>query len=215
MTRTLTATIAFTLSALLALGALSSTVRADPWDKSINAAAGSRFIPVQLWTGAPWNGSFEITMTDADLTFGDGRKRISGPVDWTAPVSGNQIKIYERTHTTQNKKQLFAVNHDGAALGRVYDSRYQTSIVGGAKFPLGTWREFEKRAFLAKYAKPNGKSYLRRMTIEILKLDFEAHGIKHCLKFRWTTAKPGKNKQRDDNNYTYCPGKGLVELEDN
>jgi len=55
----------------------------------------------------------------------------------------------------------------------------------------------------------------RRMTIEILKLDFEVYGYSNCLKFRWTTKKVGESSLRDDNNYTYCPGQGLVEWEDN
>jgi len=179
-------------------------------------AADERFIPVELWTGAPWSGDPVLTMGPADLTFGaKGQKRIYGPVDWAGPVNGETRKAYRRTHGGEDKLQVFAITHGGQALGRIYDSRYKTSIQGGAKFPLGRWRQGETRAFDARFTKKNGRGYDRRMTITIEELDFSLGGDAHCLKFRWTTEKPGEGRLRDDNNYTYCPGKGLVSLEDN
>jgi len=41
-------------------------------------AAEQRFIPVELWTGGEWSGKQDLTFSPADLTFGDGRKQITG-----------------------------------------------------------------------------------------------------------------------------------------
>ncbi len=175
----------------------------------------SRFIPVELWTGAAWSGREELIYAPADLSFGGGRKHIVGPIDWLDPVTGRRHKAYRRSHDRDDKQQIFAISQGGQALGRIYDSRYKASIEGGAKFPLGRWHEGETRAFEATYTKADGRSYRRRMTITIEALDFNFAGDEHCLRFRWTTQKPGEDRLRDDNGYTYCPGKGLVDLRDN
>lgn len=174
----------------------------------------SRFIPVELWSGAPWSGRQELTYAPADLSFGDGRKHITGPIDWVDPLTGRRTQAYRRSHSKDGKEQIFAITQSGQALGRIYDSRYKASIDGGAKFPLGRWHQGERRQFEAKFTKADGKSYRRLMTITIEELDFSFGGTEHCLRFRWTTAKPGEEKLRDDNGYTYCPGQGLVELRD-
>lgn len=187
------------------LAALGSSAHADD----------TRFIPIELWTGAPWSGEPELTLTPADLTFGNGRKHIEGPLEWKDPVTGARTDAYRRVHFRQNKTQIFAITHDGLALGRIYDSRYKVSIRGGAKFPLGTWHQDEHRTFDAVFTTEAGNSFPRRMTITILDIDFKHAGNTHCLRFRWTLATPGESRLRDDNNYTYCPGMGLVNLTEN
>jgi len=178
-------------------------------------AAEQRFIPVELWTGGEWSGKQDLTFSPADLTFGDGRKQITGPIDWRDPRTGKTIKAYRRVHLKHDKEQIFTITQNGQALGRVFDSRRDATISGGAKFPLGVWRQGEKRGFSVVYHWNDAQQSKRRMTIEILKLDFEVYGYSNCLKFRWTTKKVGESSLRDDNNYTYCPGQGLVEWEDN
>ncbi|MDA0655269.1 MAG: hypothetical protein O2912_02505 [Proteobacteria bacterium] len=187
------------------------------WLCSVSAAtAEGHFIPVEPWTGSEWSGKAELTYAPADLTFGDGNnKQITGPIDWRDLRTGKTIKAYRRLHLKHNKEQIFTITQNGQALGRVFDSRRDATISGGAKFPLGLWRQGEKRVFQADYHWTNGETSKRRMTITILKLDFEHAGEAHCLKFRWTTEKLGEGRLRDDNNYTYCPGKGLVDWEDN
>lgn len=188
---------------------------ANPWSGSIDERAETRFIPVQLWSGSSWNGARTLTTSPADLTFGSGRKRITGPTSWTDPHDQRVHQVYTRTHIAQNKVQLFAVTNNGATLGRVYDSRYNTVIRGGAKFPLGVWHRGETQHFDSYFVKPGGRGYDRRMTISIVDLNHPAHGIDHCLSFRWMITKPGAPTPHDDNTYTYCPGKGLVAVEDN
>ena len=88
-------------------------------------------------------------------------------------------------------------------------------IRGGAKFPLGVWQRDETRHFDSRFVKPGGQGYNRRMTITIVDLNHAEHGTDHCLSFRWMITKPGTTTPRDDNTYTYCPGKGLVAVKDN
>ena len=61
------------------------------WQRAYDPATRTRFIPVELWTGAPWDGSQQIHMAPAALEFGRrGDKNIKGPTTW------NGIRVYER-----------------------------------------------------------------------------------------------------------------------
>ena len=110
-------------------------------------AQKTRFIPIELWTGSNWDGKDKLNYGVADLTFGNGRKRITGPIEWRNPKTGRVVIGYRRVHLKYGKVQVFTVTHDGQSLGRVYDSRRQRYIIGGAKFPLGWWKQGEKRVF--------------------------------------------------------------------
>ena len=48
--------------------ALAGVARAEDWSawqRAYDPATSTRFIPVELWTGAPWDGTQEIRMTPA------------------------------------------------------------------------------------------------------------------------------------------------------
>ena len=48
---------------------LGAQARADDWSawqRAYDPATRTRFIPVELWTGAPWDGSQQIHMAPAD-----------------------------------------------------------------------------------------------------------------------------------------------------
>jgi hypothetical protein len=100
--------------------ALASAARAEDWSawqRAYDPATRARFIPVELWTGVPWDGTQEIRMAPAALEFGwRGDKSIKGP------TTGNGIQVYERLN--RDKLQLFALRDDRTGLGRVFDSRY-------------------------------------------------------------------------------------------
>ena len=74
------------------------------------AARAARFMPVELWTGAPWDGTQAIHMAPAALEFGQhGDKSIKGPTSW------NGIQVYERLN--RDKLQRFAIRDDQTGLG--------------------------------------------------------------------------------------------------
>ena len=78
--------------------ALAGVARAEDWSawqRAYDRATRTRFIPVELWTGAHWDGTQEIHMAPAALEFGQrGDKSIKGPTTW------NGIQVYERLNAT-------------------------------------------------------------------------------------------------------------------
>ena len=171
--------------------------------------ANERFIPLELFTGGEIRDDTEIKFTKANLVFGDKkRKKIVGPEDWKNPQTGKLIKVYKRTRKGQSgvKTQLFTVTNDGQCIGRVWDSRRGGRIiVNGCKFPLGVWKEGEKRTF-------NGSSggKTRKIELTILKLGKKQ---KDKIKFNWKLY-DGGGKLMDDNDYTFSAGKAMTKLKD-
>lgn len=196
-----------TLVVLLAVTAVSA--KSSVWQDSYNPADKSRFIPVELWTGAPWTGERDLEMTTADLTFGDRRdKTITGPSAWMHPILKKSFKVYERKN--KGKVQLFTVRGDGAGLGRVYDSRGERFCFDGMKFPLGVWREGETRRFTFTCWR-KGRPYERVVRVTIEKIDFEYQGTAHALRYVWVA--DAGDKENLNNAYTYAPRRGNVALE--
>ena len=144
------------------------------------------------------------------MVFGEKkRKKIVGPEDWKNPQTGKLIKVYKRTRKGQSgvKTQLFTVTNDGQCIGRVWDSRRGGRIiVNGCKFPLGVWKEGEKRTF-------NGSSggKPRKIELTILKLGKKQNS---SIKFNWKLYNMKNGKLMDDNDYTFSPGKAMVGLND-
>jgi hypothetical protein len=167
----------------------------------------TRFIPVELWTGASWDGSRTLRLRPAKLTFGDRQdKRIVGPIPWRRPGTSRVIQVYERRNG--DKRQLFALSSRGDGLGRVFDSRYGRECVDEVKFPLGPWRQGERRVFQVSC---NGGRLRRSIALIIEEIDFVWAGVPHSLRFRWVVddgRAPGT-----DMRYVYSPGRGLVSVE--
>lgn len=121
------------------LAAASGATDWSAWERAYDPSAKTRFIPVELWTGAPWDGTHAIAMTPASLAFGTrGEKSVSGPMDWTPPGASGPIKVYERLN--QGKRQLFTLTNDATGLGRVFDSRSGRNCRGEIKFRSATGR---------------------------------------------------------------------------
>jgi len=213
--RNLTATICLTIAVLLGSAGMSWSAYLQEGLDAENLNQETRFIPIEHWTGSIWDGKDKLNYGFADLTFGNGRKRITGPIEWHDPKTGRIVIGYRRVHLKFNNIQIFTVTHDGQSLGRVYDSRRKRSIIGNAKFPLGWWKQGEKRVFDSIYTQIGGKQYIRRKTIAIIRINFGFNDNENCLKFRWKIEDRKKDRIIDDNNNTYCPGKGLVEIEAN
>ena len=175
----------------------------------IPVSADERFIPLELFTGGEIREDTKIKFTSADLIFGKKkRKKIVGPEDWKNPQTGETIKVYKRTRKGQSgvKTQLFTVTNDGQCIGRVWDSRRGGRIiVNGCKFPLGVWKEGEKRIF-------NGSSggKTRKIELTILKLGKKQ---KDKVTFNWKLY-DGGGKLMDDNDYTFSAGKAMIKLND-
>lgn len=196
------------ISAALIFAGTATAADLSSWAASYDPATKSRFIPIELWTGAAWDGSRELRMTPANLTFGKrGEKRIRGPIAWKRPGAGDTIQVYERDN--RGKKQLFALSSRGDGLGRVFDSRYGRDCVDEVKFPLGVWKEGEKRMFDVSC---NGGQLRRRLELTIERLDFDYEGVPHSLQFHWVV--DGGKGRGTDMRYVYSPGRGLASVDE-
>lgn len=198
---------------LLMVGSGAAPADQSVWDRAFDPVMTERFIPVELWTGEPWNGSKELNTNRAETRFGDRRqKEIKGPMEWKHPVTGETLLVYERTNREKNgvKVQLFAMNEAKNGLGRVYDSRpaFGTrTFSGGLKFPLGLWKQAETRQFAEKRYE-GSKAEIRTESITITQIDFSYIRAAHCLEFYWVYRDGGKIV--DHQTYTYCPNQGMV-----
>lgn len=174
------------------------------WDAAYDASTRTRFIPVELWTGAPWDGHREIIATPAHLRFGKGgKKTIDGPSIWTRPGTGETLLVYRRVNGS--KEQLFTISSRKDGIGRVYDSRYGRDCVDEVKFPLGAWHQAESRLFQVPC---NDGTTQRQIRVTIEEIDYVYNGIPHALKFHWQVL--NDSGRATDMHYIYQPGAGLV-----
>lgn len=199
---------------------LPTTEKKNCWDKAYNNSTKERFIPVELFTGANWDGKHELTLKKASTSATacdpvTGKRfttyDITGPFkternDTKIKWAGNKISYYRRTYSTQRAgdvESLFTINNSKDGLVRIYDKRKRwgarTYDGLGSKFPLGYWKQGEVRTYPSRIP----------TRIEIIELD----GPNHCLTFRWTF---GSGKGRNsDNIYTYCPDSGFTNVHHN
>ncbi|WP_299161080.1 hypothetical protein [uncultured Tenacibaculum sp.] len=192
----------------------------DYWDKAYNSTTKERFIPVELFTGAKWNGKHELSLKEVSTTATSchpitGKRctnyNITGPFkteknDTKIKWAGNKIPYYRRTYSTKrggDVESLFTINNSKDGLVRIYDKRKlwgaRTYDGLGSKFPLGYWKQGEVRTYPSR----------RPTRIEIIELD----GPNHCLTFRWVVGLGKKRNQ--DNIYTFCPNRGFTSFRHN
>ena len=126
--------------------------------------SNERSIPLELFTAKERQHS--------------GKLKVTGPMDWKNKRTGEVHQVYERKRGS--KIQLFAKTNNGQCLGRVMDSRYEKRglvyIKNGCKFPLGNWKEGEKREFISTYFY-NNRSRDYKKTIRFYSFKF----MQHCL----------------------------------
>lgn len=185
------------------------------WGMAINNKAGTRFIPIELWTGGEWDGNRELRMPLTETRFGSrNHKSIKGPVKWRHPKSGKDMMVYERINETTKgtKRQLFAVNPDASGLAKVFDSRpgrtprYQSH--NAVLFPLGLWRKGERREYV--YTEfIDGKKYVRKATLRMRRLSFTYKGIQYAMKYDWIMV-DAQGRVIYHERFIYAPGKGLM-----
>ena len=187
---------------MLGLAASVNAAIADAWEDAYSPVTGERFIPIELWTGMPWNGSRDLVPTKA-IPNDNSRVEISGPEDYTRPNTGEMLKVYRRVN--KKKVQLYAVTSRKDGLGRVYDNRYNRNCVDEVKFPLGLWRQGESRNYRIECEM---QSRTIRLTIE--DIDFTYGAVAHSLKFRWVV--DGGHRKNQDNSYIFSPNWGRVSV---
>jgi hypothetical protein len=196
-------------AALLGLAwAAGPGVAASGWDDATERdATGTplrRFIPVELWTGAEWDGGRTLALKPVRLSHRPAIPSdhpvitIEGPEPWSEDPTVMVLKRSRRSGRAGEIVQRFRINPQGDGIGRVSDVRRgrQGPVTEASKFPLGWWRAGEARAY-------EDRQHTR---IIIEELDYVFLGVPHALRFRWQTTL----KQDGDNSYVFAPGRGLV-----
>lgn len=207
----------FSIGLMIHAAASPRMVESSVWEASINPQTKERFIPVELWTGADWDGQRELKMAPVDGTY---RHRtstyyIKGPVEWKHAVTSEISVVFERLNPGRNKDddklQLFTVNQDRTGLGRLFDGRPgrdMRTYSGGLKFPLGLWKEGETKSFVYKVWDTTETARAEAITIK--QINFTYQGAAHCLEIYWIATDRSGRKTYDRHTYIYCPGKSMV-----
>ena len=111
--------------ALVSTSALALDIKA--WEESINPETKERYIPVELWPGAEWDGKRELRMPKVDGTYSHrtATYQVKGPTEWKHPVTGKVFVVYERINPGKDgdKSQIFTINDHQTGLGRLFDGR--------------------------------------------------------------------------------------------
>jgi len=195
--------------------AVGCTTHRMAWQDSVNRQAGTRFIPLALWSGGTWTGEQNVIPKPADFTFGKrNHKHIEGPFQWNHPISGETLWVYERINETTRgtKRQLFTVNPEGTGLAKVFDERpgqptryFSTNAV---LFPLGRWGKGEKRWFrFQEYV--DGKTYERTAMVYMRRLNFTYKKVDYAMKYDWIMEDAEQNILFHER-FIYGPGQSLM-----
>ena len=198
------------------IGTAQAGVDEDVWSATYDATTQTRYIPMELILGAPWNGRKELALPAGRFTESVARdpSTWSGPLAWLHPDLNKSTMVYERSR--KGVAQRFAVRDDGSAVGRVSDSRFGISSCDQeAKYPLGYWKQGETREFAYRcWIEREGVRTPQeaQSTIHIEQLDFVYAGQPHALQIRWIFRTGKELRETDNRVYTFAPGKGVVLL---
>jgi hypothetical protein len=179
-----------------------------------DTAVQERFLPVELLTGNPMPDAqaapalvfapVERTYPFVDVTNGAAsmmETQLKGPMQWVGE-GGKAYEVYERKVPRAHER--FALTPDQTAIGRVYDDRFGNATNEG-KFPVGLWKQGQKRVYDTVYYSPRGARSLQS-SVEIEKLSCTYEGVAGAVQYRWKTS------QGLDYGYVYAPGRGLVQV---
>ncbi len=170
------------------------------WESSIvkddNGNVLKRFIPVELFTGADWDGKQEITMnTPVDIWQNRSRSmHVQAPV---SGKSGSKVIVRERQSRREGRiYQEFYINQNQDGLEMTYQERRgritRVSVTVN-KFPLGWWKPGESRIYCDE-----GNTQLTIVDLVV--------GSSYGIKFHWKT----RWNEGGESVYEFAPNRGLV-----
>jgi hypothetical protein len=175
-----------------------------------------RVITPDLWAGAAQPGGLQPGVLPAIEVKSSGGPSIQGPIEVEDTAGGGRVWAYLRTTEGAGgqRLQLLTLTQGGAGLGRIRDVTTglpERRFAGDVVFPLGPWRQGEIRQFEATEFTLAGPA-LRRLTLEILDLDFVHRGVAHSLAYRLTTRDAAARVIGCETS-VYSPGAGRVSFE--
>jgi len=174
----------------------------EVWRSSIvyddKEKAVERFIPVELFTGAKWDGKQVLTiMTPAKTSQNNwGTLKVQSPAKSKTSDSLVISRFRIEYKTNAPIYQEFDINDSKDGIAMIYQNRrgrIHSRVVTANKFPIGWWKIGEKKQY------DDGEA---QTEITIIELD----GPDHSIKFRWkTTFDEGGHYI-----YTFVPERGLT-----
>lgn len=183
------------------------------WEGAYDSTTRTRFIPLELILGAHWNGGRDLTLPAGRFveSIWRGSATWTGPKAWRHRDTGESLMVYDRIRPGVSQKM--AVRREGDAIGRVEDSRHNSTCDQEAKFPLGRWTQGETRTY--EYPCWFGPDHDRRriafvVTITIEDIDFIHGGAAHSLRVRWVLKRKHDGREMDHKLYVFSPGLSLV-----
>ena len=185
------------MSASATLTSSTTVASKNIWESSIirdeKGNVVKRFIPVEMFTGAKWNGSQNLTIsTPVDIRQNRHKSmHVQSPVKGLA---GNMVISRVRTHRGRIYQE-FEINKFGDGLAMTYQDRrgrISRRPVTESKFPIGWWKPGESRRYCGQYS----------TQLTILDLDY---GGAHGIKFHWKIA----CSKDCESVYVFLPERGL------
>lgn len=159
----------------LALSGCQTVKNPDVWEASIvrdeQGKVIKRFIPVELFTGADWDGKHILTLSSPVNTSRGRNGWIKTPA---IGLRGNTVITRER-NSAGKIYQEYEVNKYEDGIEMSYQNRrgrISNDTVTENKFPLGWWHPGESRRYCGKYGSQ----------LTILDIDY---GSSHGVKFHW------------------------------
>lgn len=202
-------------AALLAAGgcALAQPTPKAHWEAAYDPATQTRFLPLELILGGDWNGIRELTLPAGRFveSIRYGASTWTGPTAWRHRDTGETLMVYERRR--RDVSQKMAVRKDGSAIGRVEDSRRDSTCDQEGKFPLGLWKQGETRLY--EYFCWFGPAEARRRSVFVASLtieeiSFNYAGAEHSLRIRWIIKRKDEDRELDHKVYVFSPGLSMV-----
>ncbi|MBI3637182.1 MAG: hypothetical protein HY216_13390 [Candidatus Rokubacteria bacterium] len=207
--RRLIAVLLVTATATPALACVPVDLRSTAWpaatERDARGKALRRFIPPELYAGAPWDGARELALRPMAATRTPREPvdhppiTIMAPVPWPGDPAIPALRRVRTGRRTGTIEQWFVINERGDGLGRLTDSRKGAVRLDECfKFPIGVWTQGETRR-------------CRDSVIVIRDLDFvypnldgrwpsTVSCVPHSLRFRWN----------DEGTYVFSPERGMV-----
>ncbi len=175
---------------------LSGTAWENATEGDAKGAPLVRFIPPELYSGAPWDGDRELVLRPTNVTRTPETPPDHPAITIRGPVpSATSPDVMVLTRRRESRRQgvvaqEFVINERGDGLGRLGDNRWRKERLAECfKFPVGLWRQGEERR-------------CRESVIRILELDYTYGCTPHSLKFRWN----------GEGTYIFSPGRGMVSV---
>ena len=187
------------LMVTLLLGGCQTASNPEIWKASIvydkNGKAIKRFIPVELFTGAKWDGKNVLTLNTPSNSWQSSDYRVNVVTPAKSIVHDRTVIKRDRTRSSGRVYQEFEINKNKDGLTMTYQNRRGRIgyDITASKFPIGWWKLGQTKKY---------DDGMAQTEVSILDLDTAGHGIE----IEWKT----NFSEGGHYIYRYLPERGNV-----